>query len=150
MTSCTPENHLLRLIAGCNVHNAAVSLHGSVLKCFPIRKYYFGDRQMHSWNIGLAEDTRADLIGTGVAMLKREWFTDEELKALYVDAPATSMDDIIVSCLLSQKGIERWVLEHQGGCIRLKEKQPGDNYVYDRYKNDDAEQVAYINEHLRR
>ena len=145
-----PENHLHRLICGVNVHNAAVSLHGSTLSRWPIRKYYFGDRQMHSWNIGLAEDTRADLIGTGVAMLKREWFTDEELKALYVDAPATSMDDIIVSCLLSQKGIERWVLEHQGGCIRLKEKVATDNYVYDTYRDNDSEQVEYVNNHFKR
>ena len=145
-----PENHLLRLIAGCNVHNAAVSLHGSVLKCFPIRKYYFGDRQMLSHNIAVDADTRCDIIGTGVCLLKREWFTDEELKALYVTAPATSMDDIIVSCLLSQKGIARYVIEHLGSSVTLKEHKASDNYVYDQYKDNDSEQVAYINEHYKR
>ena len=145
-----PENHLHRLICGCNVHNAAVSLHGSTLSRWPIRKYYFGDRIMHSWNIGLPEDTRADLIGTGVAMLKREWFTDEELKALYVDAPATSMDDIIVSCLLSQKGIARYVIEHLSASVTLKPHKASDNYVYDQYKDNDSAQVAYINANYRR
>ena len=145
-----PENHLLRLIAGCNVHNAAVSLHGSVLKCFPIRKYYFGDRQMLSHNIAVDADTRCDIIGTGVCLLKREWFTDEELKALYVNAPATSMDDIIVSCLLSQKGIARYVIEHLGSSVTLKEHKASDNYVYDQYKDHDSEQVAYINANYRK
>ena len=144
-----PQDYFLRLIHGIRIHDAAVSFHGSDLIEFPTKKYY-GGRRMYSFNASVYEDTRADLIGTGVAMLKREWFTDEELKALYVDAPATSMDDIIVSCLLSQKGIERWVLEHQSGCIRLKEKVASDNYVYDTYRDNDSEQVAYINANYRR
>ena len=144
-----PENHLLRLIAGCNVHNAAVSLHGSVLKCFPIRKYYFGDRHMLSWNIDVNADTKADFIGTGVGMIKREWFTADELRDLYANAPETSMDDIILSCELSKKGIDRYVLEHLPGCIKVKEPKPSDDYVYERYKNNDSAQVDYINTHYK-
>ena len=60
------------------------------------------------------------------------------------------MDDIILSCVLSQKGIDRWVLAHPARIIKTKEPHPDDNYVYDRYKNDDAEQVAYINANLRK
>ena len=60
------------------------------------------------------------------------------------------MDDIYLSCVLSQKGIERWVLAHPSGFAHHKEQAPEDNYVYDRYKNDDAAQVKYINEHLKR
>jgi hypothetical protein len=60
------------------------------------------------------------------------------------------MDDIILSCALSQKGIERWVLAHPARIIATKQAAPDDNYVYDRYKDDDAAQVAYINEHLKR
>lgn len=145
-----PENHLLRLIAGCNIHDAAVSLHGAVLRRWPVKKYYNGDREMKSWNIAVEEDTCVDLIGTGVCLLKREWFTAEELKALYVDAPAISMDDIIVSCLLSRKGIKRYVLEHTSASVRLKPHDPTDGYVYDTYKDNDSAQVEYINKNYSR
>lgn len=140
-----PADYLQRLIHGCNIRNAAVSFHGSQFRRFPIKKYYNGDRCMLSWNITLTEDVRADIIGTGVGLLRREWFTADELKALYADAPEVSMDDIIVSCVLSGKHIERWVLAHRSGCIRIKEYNAADDYVYDRYKDDDAVQVQYIN-----
>ena len=105
---------------------------------------------MRSWNITVPEDCKVDITGSGVGLIRREWFTTDELKELYDDAPAISMDDIILSCALSQKGIERWVLAHPARIIKTKEPAPDDNYVYDRYKNDDAAQVKYINEHLRR
>ena len=132
------------------MHGAAVAFHGGVLKELPTKRYYGGARTMYAWNITVPEDTKVDIMGSGVGLIRREWFTDAELKALYADAPATSMDDIILSCSLSQKGIERWVLAHPARLIRPKAKHTDDQYVYDRYKNDDAAQVAYINEHLRR
>ena len=145
-----PADYFLRLIHGMRLHNCGVAFHGGILKRFPTDKYYGGGREMKSWNITVPEDTKVDIMGSGVGLIRREWFTDAELKALYADAPATSMDDIILSCALSQKGIERWVLAHPARIIDTKQPHPDDNYVYDRYKNDDAEQVAYINEHLRR
>ena len=145
-----PKDYLLQLIGGCNTRGGAVSFHGSVLKCFPIKKYYFGDRQMYSWNVSQDADKQVDLIGTGVGLFRREWFTTDELKALYADAPAVSMDDIILSCALAQKGISRWVLEHQSGVIRLKEHKESDCYVYDTYKDNDSAQVEYVNNHFKR
>ena len=145
-----PDDYFLRLIHGIRLHNAAVSFHGGRLKRFPIVKYYNGDRQMFSWNISVAEDTQVDILGNCFVMVKREWLTDAEWKALYTNATAVSMDDIYLSCVLSQKGIERWVLAHPSGFAHHKEQAPEDNYVYDRYKNDDAAQVKYINEHLKR
>ena len=145
-----PNDYFLRLIQGCNVHGAAVAFHGGVLKELPTKRYYGGARTMYAWNVTVENDTPVDIMGSGVGLIRREWFSDEEYKALYADAPETSMDDIILSCALSAKGIARYVLAHPSGLIRPKAKHADDNYVYDRYKNDDAEQVAYINEHLRR
>ena len=145
-----PKDYLLQLIGGCNTRGGAVSFHGSVLKCFPIKKYYFGDRQMYSWNVSQDADKQVDLIGTGVGLFRREWFSAEELKAIYADAPAVSMDDIILSCALAQKGISRWVLEHPSGVIRLKDPKPEDNYVYDTYRDNVSEQVEYVNSHFKR
>ena len=145
-----PADYFLRLIHGYRLHNGGVAFHGGILKRFPTDKYYNGGREMKSWNIAVPEDTKVDIMGSGVGLIRREWFSDAELKALYADAPATSMDDIILSCALSQKGIERWVLAHPARIIAIKEPHPDDNYVYDRYKNDDAEQVAYINANLKR
>ena len=127
-----------------------MAFHGGILKRFPTDKYYDGGREMKSWNITVPEDTKVDIMGSGVGLISREWFTDAEMKALYADAPATSMDDIILSCALSQKGIERWVLAHPARIIKTKEPHPDDQYVYDRYRNDDSEQVAYLNEHYKR
>ena len=145
-----PNDYFLRLIQGCNVNNAAVAFHGGVMNELPTKRYYGGARTMYAWNVTVENDTQVDIMGSGVGLIRREWFSDEEYKALYADAPATSMDDIILSCALSQKGIARYVLAHPSGLIRPKAKHAGDNYVYDRYKNDDAAQVDYINEHLRR
>lgn len=145
-----PHDYFLRLIHGIRLHNAAVSFHGGVLRKFPTDKYYDGGRKMYAWNIAVPADTKVDIMGTGVGLIKREWFTDDELKALYADAPEVSMDDIILSCVLSQKGIERWVLEHAQRIITTKKPAPDDAYVYDQYKNDDAAQVEYINSHLKR
>lgn len=145
-----PQDYFLRLIHGYRLHNGGVAFHGGILKRFPTDKYYDGGREMRSWNISVPEDCKVDIIGSGVGLIRREWFTDTELASLYKDAPTTSMDDIILSCVLSQKGIERWVLAHPARIIAIKPKCPDDNYVYDRYKNDDAAQVEYINEHLKR
>ena len=145
-----PDDYFLRLIHGIRLHNAAVSFHGGRLKRFPIVKYYNGDRQMFSWNISVAEDTKVDILGNCFVMVKRDWLTDAEWKALYTNATEVSMDDIYLTCALSQKGIERWVLAHPSGFARHKAQSPDDNYVYDRYKNDDAAQVAYINANYRR
>lgn len=145
-----PKDYFLRLIHGMRLHNGGVAFHGGIFKRFPTDKYYDGGREMKSWNITVPEDCKVDIMGSGVGLIRREWFTDAELKALYADAPATSMDDIILSCVLSQKGIERWVLAHPARIIATKPKGPDDNYVYDRYRNDDAEQVAYINANLRK
>ena len=132
------------------LHNGGVAFHGGIIKRFPTDKYYDGGREMKSWNITVPEDCKVDIMGSGVGLIRREWFTDAELKALYADAPATSMDDIILSCALSEKGISRWVLAHAARIITTKKPAPDDGYVYDRYRNDDSEQVKYINEHLKR
>jgi hypothetical protein len=145
-----PADYFLRLIHGYRLHNGGVAFHGGILKRFPTDKYYDGGREMKSWNITVQEDCKVDIMGSGVGLIRRDWFSDTELKALYDDAPTTSMDDIILSCALSQKGIERWVLAHPARIIATKQAAPDDNYVYDRYKNDDAAQVAYINANLRK
>ena len=145
-----PSDYFLRIIHGYRLHNGGVAFHGGILKRFPTDKYYDGGREMKSWNITVPEDCKVDIMGSGVGLIRREWFTDAELKALYADAPETSMDDIILSCVLSQKGIERWVLAHPARIITTKPKGPDDQYVYDRYRDNDSEQVAYINEHLKR
>ena len=144
-----PQDYFLRLIHGIRLHNAAVSFHGGVLKELPTKQYYNGGRRMYSWNISVPEDVKVDIMGTGVGLLRREWFTTDELKALYDDAPEVSMDDLIVSCALSEKGISRWVLAHAARIITTKKPAPDDGYVYDQYKDNDTAQVAYINEHLK-
>jgi hypothetical protein len=143
-----PDDYLFRLIGGCNARNGAVSLHGSRLTAFPTNGYYAeGARRVFSCTGNVNEDVRVDIIGTGCSLLRREWLTDAELADLYKSAPETSMDDLVLSCLLSHKGINRYVLEHRFNFIRLKPREEGDDYVYERYRNADSEQVAYLNAH---
>jgi hypothetical protein len=143
-----PEDYLMKLIGGCNIHNAAVSLHGGRLLEFPTTKYYNGGRKMYSWNRLIKEDIKVDIIGSGVALFKREWFSSYELRELYDKAPIVSMDDIIMSCAFARKCIDRYVLAHAPRLVKHKEIRPTDNYVYDQYKDNDYFQVDYINTHL--
>ena len=150
-----PTDYLRRMIAGCNANNAMVSLHGGKLVEWPVRKYYGQSRQCLSWQRDLEEDTQVDVLGNVFTLFRREWFSTEEMKALYQNATAVSMDDIYLACLASQKGIRRVVLEHHYNtasplCPRHKEKSPSDNYVYDTYKDNDSAQVAYINANYRK
>ena len=150
-----PTDYLRRMIAGCNANNAMVSLHGGKLVEWPVRKYYGQSRQCLSWQRDLEEDTQVDVLGNVFTLFRREWFSTEEMKALYQNATAVSMDDIYLACLASQKGIRRVVLEHHYNtasplCPRHKEKAASDNYVYDTYKDNDSAQVAYINAHYKR
>ena len=143
-----PEDYLLRMIAGCNIHDAVVSLHGSQFKEFPVRKYYGRSRRVLSWNKQLEQDTKVDVVGNGFALFKREFFTEDELKALYDDAPDVSMDDILMSCLCKKEGIDMYVLAHGGHPATHKPISPFDNYVFDEYKDNDGYQVNYLNTHL--
>lgn len=140
-----PSDYLLRLINGCNIHESAVSFHGGIFREWPIKKYYNGGRYMKSWNVPLEQDVKVDILGTGLSLMKKEWFTESELKRLYSTAPTVSMDDIIVSCFLAHKGIGRWVLEHPGQFVSIKKAAPDDAYVYDKYKDKDHAQVEYVN-----
>ena len=105
---------------------------------------------MFSWNVAVPEDTQVDIIGSGVSLIRREWLTSDELKNLYKDAPTTSMDDLILSCLFSRKDLSRWVIEHPQGALQAKEKEKSDSYVYDTYKDNDQAQVEYVNSHFKR
>ena len=150
-----PPDYLRHMIAGCNANNAMVSLHGGIFVEWPIRKYYGQSRQCLSWQRQLQDDAQVDVLGNVFTLFRREWFSTEEMTALYKNATAVSMDDIYLACLASQKGIRRVVLEHRYDvgsplCPTHKEKQPGDNYVYDQYCNSDSEQVEYLNEHYKR
>ena len=143
-----PDDYLFRLIGGCNARNGAVSLHGSRLTAFPTNGYYAeGARRVFSCTGNVVEDVWVDILGTGCSLMRREWLTDAEWADLYKSAPETSMDDLVLSCLLSHKGINRYVLEHRFNLIRLKPREEGDDYVYERYRNADSEQVAYLNAH---
>ena len=59
------------------------------------------------------------------------------------------MDDLILSCIFSQKNISRWVIEHPQGALQAKEKDAADCYVYDTFKDNDREQVEYLNANYR-
>ena len=120
-----------------------------------MRKYYGQSRQCLSWQRDLEEDTQVDVLGNVFTLFRREWFSTEEMKALYQNATVVSMDDIYLACLASQKGIRRVVLEHHYNtasplCPRHKDKVATDNYVYETYKDNDSAQVAYINANYRK
>lgn len=144
-----PQDYLWTLLCGCGIHEGAVSLHGSRLTRFPVTGYYApGNRTVFSWNVPLERDQEADIIGSGLSLMRRSWLTDEEWADLYKSAPTDSMDDLILSCALARKGVSRWVLAHPIMPVKLKQPEEGDNYVYDKYKDADTPQVAYLNAHF--
>lgn len=150
-----PADYFRRMIAGCNANNAIVSLHGGIFVEWPIKKYYGESRKCLSWQRDLEEDTQVDVLGNVFTLFRREWFTTEELKALYQNSTAVSMDDIYLACLAQSKGIRRVVLEHRYDtgsplCPRHKVQEDSDNYVYFKYRDNDSQQVAYINANYKR
>jgi hypothetical protein len=146
-----PDSYLFKMIHGCNIHNGAVSLHGCVLTRLPIEKYYGSkSRKVLSWNKHQDRDMPADILGNGFILFKREWFSADELKNMYVSAPDVSMDDIILSCAIQKKRISRYVLKHGSAYASHKVSVSTDDYVYNRYKDNDKAQVRYINTHLTR
>lgn len=150
-----PADYLRRMIAGCNANDAMVSLHGGQFVEWPVKKYYGPSRKCLSWQRELEEDTQVDVLGNVFTLFRREWFTTEEMNALYKNATTVSMDDIYLACLASQKGIRRVVLEHRYDigsplCPRHKEKDPSDAYVYDTFKDNDSAQVEYLNKNYRK
>ena len=151
-----PQDYFMRMIQGCQANNAMVSWHGGNFVEWPIRRYYnHASRQCLSWQREFKEDTRCDILGNVFTFFRRDMFTTEEYKKLYADAGTCSMDDIYLGCLASQKGVKRVVLWHYYDstspfCPRHKTMMPDDHYVYDQYKDSDAEQVAYINAHYKR
>ena len=143
-------NHLNYLIRGCEKYNAMVSLHGVVLHPRPIGSYY-RDRDVYRGLKTVLFDMEVDIASNCGSLFKREWFTEEELKNLYITAPTTGMDDILIATNLRKKGIPRYVLAHKEGFMKHKEILKEDNYIFDKYTKQlgvtDKPQTDYINQH---
>lgn len=140
-------NHFEFLIGGCEAYNAYVSLHGVVLYPRPIKSYY-RDRFVYRGLGTVIDNYEVDIVGNGCGLFKREFFTEEELKSLYDDAPTQGMDDILMATLCKNKGIKRVVLAHPEGFVKHKEIRPDDEYIFDKYAlrpNGDEVQTNYIN-----
>jgi hypothetical protein len=58
------------------------------------------------------------------------------------------MDDIYINSFMHKKGIKRFVLKHKKGYLKHKEKDPKDNYVYDKFKNNDQIQTEFYNKYF--
>ena len=149
-----PQDYFMRMIQGCQANNAMVSWHGGTFVEWPLTRYYnHGSRHCLSWQRELIEDTPCDILGNVFTFFRRDMFTTEEYKQLFEEAGTCSMDDIYLGCLAAKKGIKRVVLMHYYDpesplCPKHKEMFESDNYVYDQYKDSDAEQVEYLNSHM--
>ena len=140
--------YLAYMIAGCEKYNAAVSLHGHVLLPRPIKHFYRGLKVVYRCLGAVAHDVEVDLLGNGITLFRREWFTRQEYQRIYKEAPSVGMCDIIMGRAFRDKGIKRWVLAHEAGYVRHKEQKATDHYIWDKYASDnDKVQTDYVNKY---
>lgn len=137
-----PSDYLKKLIDGCEKYQGHVSLHGVILNPRPIRSYYH-NRIVYRGLGNVNEDVKVDIIGSGTLLFKREWYDD--LDEWYDRCSNVSMDDIYVSFFARSKNIPRYVLAHKEGYLKHKEIKKEENYVFDKYVNNDKVQTDFIN-----
>lgn len=143
-----PQDYLQYLIGGCEKYNAYVSLHGVILAPRPIRSYY-ADRHVFRGLGTVINDYEVDIAASCMALFKRDFFTDLQLKSMYDLAYNVSFDDIWMSLFAKNNFIKRYVLAHKEGWVKHKVQEKDDDYVFDRYTTrlgvSDKPQTEFVN-----
>jgi hypothetical protein len=139
-----PSDYFAYMIQGCERHNAFVSLHGSVLKRGLIQSYY-RDRKVYPVMGTVDNDIEVDIASNCGSLFRRDFFPVGYIGEWYDLTGKVSMDDIWVNYFCREFNIHRWVLAHEQGYLKHKTHYPEDDYVYDRYINNDGVQTNFIN-----
>lgn len=139
-----PEDYLKMLIKKANEHKCAVTLHGKVLPQGKIKKYYKVIRPFH-FARPLDKDVDVDIAGTGVMLFNRNIISPELLNGFYDSITDKNMSDLFFSSFLLRNDIGIKCIEHQGNWVIPKEKEQGDNCIYDSLAIDDSRECEFIN-----
>jgi len=130
-----PKTYLNKLINGCEKYNAFVSLHGSILNKRPIKSYYNNRKVFRSLHSLDEDKENIDIISNCGSLFKRSFFNN--LDEWYDFCENISMDDIYVSYFCNLNNIKKVVLKHREGYLKHKKQLKSDNYVFDKYKNNE-------------
>lgn len=138
-----PKDYLLKLITGCDKYNSHVSLHGTIIKKGNIKSYYKDREKVYMSTGKVDKDYEVDIASNCGSLFKRSFYDD--LDKWYDSCGNVSMDDLYVNLFAKRKKIKRIVLAHEKNYLIHKHIIPSDNYVFDKYKNNDSVQTNFIN-----
>ncbi len=138
-----PDNYFAVLIKKCDKHNAAVSLGGRILKKGKVENYYKEKQRAFKTLLDVEGDHEVDVLGSGACLFKRRWFDD--LGEWFNQVVHPSMTDLYLGYFLKQRGVKKYVIEHKRGWLKHKEKEEGDNYIWDAHHNNCKEETDFVN-----
>lgn len=141
-----PPNYLNYLIRGCEKYQAHVSLHGTILGKEKLQSYYKNRQKVFMRSQNIENDEEVDITSNCGSLFKRSFYND--LDKWYDFCGNRSMDDLYVNYFAKKKGIKRMVLAHKKGYLNHKAILSSDNYVFDKYVNNDKEQTDFINNYF--
>ncbi len=138
-----PPDYFKVLIDKLNSLGGFVSARGRILKPGRVKNYRRERLKSFHALCDVEEDAEVDVAGTGVCLFKRGWFDDLHEWFGRVEHP--NMTDIYVSYFVKQHGIKRYVIAHKKGWLLHKEKEEGDNYIWDTVRNNCEAQTDFVN-----
>jgi len=141
-----PRDYLHKLIDACDKHNAYVGLHGRVLPNRKIKSYYNDYKVVYRALRTVIKDREVDIVSNCGSLFKRSFFDD--LDSWYGQCSTTSMDDLHTNRHAKDNGIKRMVIAHKRNYLKHKIQVPIDDYVYERYKNNDLVQTDFVNQYF--
>lgn len=140
-----PKDYVLNLKTALLMYGGIVSYHGKAYGTPQIDSFYLGDKMTtyyHRCLYDSADDVVVDIPGSGVMA-----WNGEEVDLRYHLFERKNMADIETARIAQQQGVQIVALKHPGGWIRYND--PGEDTIWNRYKENCTEQTKVVNEILR-
>lgn len=119
-------------------HYDIITFHGRNFNSFPIQSYYKSAGSKYRCLDKVAQDVPVQFGGTGCMAFKPQNF-----HVTLKDFPSKYMADVHLAIKARKEGKKIMCIAHEAGWIKY---QPVSNTIYDRFRDDDAEQTERVNE----
>ncbi len=138
-----PEDYFKVLIGKLNSLNGFVGTGGRILKPGKVKNYYKEKQRGFKALLDVEGDHEVDVVATCGCLFKREWF--DNLGEWFSRIEHPNMTDVYVGFFVWECGVKKYVIEHKEGWLKHKEKEEGDNYIWDAHRNNCKEETDFVN-----
>ncbi len=138
-----PKDFFKVLIEKCEQYQGAVGLGGRILKPAIVKSYYREKQKGFKALLDVDSDQQADILATSSILFKREWFDDMDTWFDFVERP--NMTDLYLGYIMKERGVKKYIIAHKAGWLRHKEKEEGDDYIYDAHRNSCKAETDFVN-----